>query len=302
MTERWICARCFTSAEANASTCPNCGLERSAQPESAAGDVAEPESQARPDEHATAAALPEPVEPVIQHEAEPPAAVPESAPVVVTGGMAAAPMADAGDRWVCRQCFYSNEGTAAACANCGLARGEDSTAAAPWAAPGQAPMPAPRRAVPWRLVLYGVIGLVVVGSTVFFAAQRGDTGEITGAGDMSVFDLAVGDCFDVPDAGTEVDTVRGIPCDQAHTYEVFWTEDYPGDVQPGEDEYMNWLQDGCLTAFESYVGVAYADSVYYMGSLSPTTDSWSNGDRAFTCYAYNASETSMTGSVQGTAE
>ncbi len=48
MTERWICARCFTSADASATVCPNCGLERGAEAESAAGEVDAP--QARPDD------------------------------------------------------------------------------------------------------------------------------------------------------------------------------------------------------------------------------------------------------------
>ena len=285
MTERWVCARCFTSAEDAATACPNCGLERGAQPESAAGDLNAP------------AELGEPFS-ATEPDAEPrPAAAAQAT-------MAVASVGDSPDRWVCRQCFYSNGATATACANCGLARGAEGASGGEgsWTGPTSPPVTRSGRAIPWRLVVYGVIALVVVVGGTLFAARRGDTGEITGAGDMSVFDLAVGDCFDVPDATDQVDAVRGIPCDQAHTYEVFWTGEYPSDVQPAEDEYLDWLQDGCLPAFEGYVGLAYADSIYYMGSLSPTPDSWANGDRAFACYLSNAEETSMTGSAEGAAE
>ena len=299
MTERWICARCFTSAEASATMCPNCGLERGAEAASAAGEVDAP--QARPDD---AQARPD------DAQVEPPPApadqartAPDEVSQPPAVAMAAASLADGEDRWVCRQCFFSNEATATACANCGLPRGSEAAndAAGSWTAPGQPP--ATRgRAVPWRLLIYGVIAVVVVAGGAIFAARRGDTGEITDAGDMSVFDLAVGDCFDVPDADADLQTVRGIPCDEAHTYEVFWTGDYPGDVQPAEDEYVDWLQDGCLPAFEAYVGLAYADSIYYIGSLSPTEDSWANGDRAFACYVSNEAETPISGSAEGTAQ
>jgi hypothetical protein len=283
MTERWICARCFTSAEADATVCPNCGLERGATPEAASGDVDAP--RARLD------------------DTHPDASPAEAASAAAPMAMAAASGTRFADRWVCRQCFFSNEGMASACTNCGLSRGSagpTSADGAGSAAPAQ-PTAGPKRAIPWRLVMYGVIAVVVLGGTLF-VARRGDTGEITDAGNMSVFDLVVGDCFDVPNATGDVDTVKGIPCGEAHTYEVFWTGEYPGDIQPAEDEALSWLQDGCMPAFEAYVGLAYADSIYYMGSLSPTEDSWATGDRAFACYLSNASETAITGSAEGTAQ
>ena len=97
-------------------------------------------------------------------------------------------------------------------------------------------------------------------------------------------------------------TWSGIPRDEAHTYEVFWTGDYPGDVQPSEHEYTGWLEEGCLPAFETYVGLVYVDLVDDVGVLSPTEDSWANGDRVFTCYLSNEGETMITGSAEGTAE
>jgi hypothetical protein len=207
------------------------------------------------------------------------------------------------DRWVCLRCFASNEGTATACATCGQPRGEspEPTSDGAWAAPAAAP-PSRGSRIPWRWLLYGVVALAVVGASAFFAARRGDTGEVTDAGNMSVFDLQVGDCFDVGTDDTEVESVRAIPCDEPHIYEMFWSGTYGGDIQPSEAEYMSWLEDSCLAEFESYVGLAYADSIYYMGSLSPTEESWSNGDRSYSCYLYNASETPMSGSARGTAE
>ena len=39
MTGRWVCNRCFTSAEPTAATCPNCGLARGAERPSAVDEV-----------------------------------------------------------------------------------------------------------------------------------------------------------------------------------------------------------------------------------------------------------------------
>ncbi|MGH2392622.1 MAG: hypothetical protein ACRDGH_03865, partial [Candidatus Limnocylindria bacterium] len=55
MTDRWVCARCFTSAEESATACPNCGLPRGASPESAVGDAA-PSTETAP----SAAEIPAP--------------------------------------------------------------------------------------------------------------------------------------------------------------------------------------------------------------------------------------------------
>jgi RNA polymerase subunit RPABC4/transcription elongation factor Spt4 len=38
VTDRWICQRCFTSAETTDAACPNCGLAREAEPP-AAGEL-----------------------------------------------------------------------------------------------------------------------------------------------------------------------------------------------------------------------------------------------------------------------
>lgn len=276
MSERWICNRCHTSAEASASVCPNCGLGR--------GLAAMPEAETSVAEPTSASAPPTSVDPA-----------PDPLPAVTGSGM---------DRWVCLRCFASNDGAAAACGTCGQPRGEvpEPGTEGPWAAPAAAPPPSRASRIPWRWVLYGVVALAVIGASTFFAARRGDTGEVTDAGDMSVFDLQVGDCFDVGSDDVEVESVRAIPCDEPHTYEMFWSETYASDVQPSEAEYMSWLEDSCLAEFESYVGLAYADSIFYMGSLSPTEESWSSGDRTYSCYLYNATETPMSGSARGAAE
>jgi hypothetical protein len=158
-------------------------------------------------------------------------------------------------------------------------------------------------------VAFGVIGLVVVGSTLFFAARRDDGGEITGAGDLSVQDLRVGDCFDFTDdetteTGGEVTSVRAIPCAEPHVYEVYVVADYPAGEEPSAptELYTDWELDQCVNGFEAYVGIAYDDSALYFSTLTPTTESWDAGDRDIQCFLHNSGETTMTGSARGTAQ
>lgn len=297
MTNRWVCARCFTSAEESATVCPNCGLPRGMAPESAgqSGSWAEESSSETPDRATTPSpgpaapsATPAPVGPVTPSAEQPPT-----------------PSAGAEERWVCRRCFNSNDGWRTTCTNCGQER----NAASPDVAQGGSGWAPAQPAsggmqIPWRLVIYGVIALVVFGGSVLFAARRDDSGSITGAGNLSVFDLQVGDCFDAafdPNAYTEISEVRAIPCDEPHVYEMYSVAEYPqGEAPSGQEEnYTPWEQENCLGMFAAYVGIDYDSSVYYISALVPTDESWSQGDNSLMCFLHNDEETAVTGSARG---
>ena len=291
MTDRWVCARCFTSAEESATACPNCGLPRRASPETGASDAA-PSADAPASADASSADAAR-------------GAVSPAQPAAATPVWGAVP-----ERWVCRRCFSSNDGTATACTNCGQMRdaGASPNAADGWA--GGAPaQPAGRqgRQFPWRLVIYGVIALVFVGGSVLFAARRGDSGEIVDAGNLSVFDLQQGDCFDAGlNSGqvTEISEVRAIPCAEPHVYEMFSVADYPAGESPSaaDADYTPWERDNCLGRFEAYVGINYDSSMYYISALVPTDSSWAQGDHTLMCFLHNDPESAMTGSARGAAQ
>lgn len=293
MSERWVCSRCYTSAEESATTCPNCGTPRGAAPAAAAAEPTTPPPASEPGESAGSAT----------NEAAGPA--PEATASLPPAGV------DSGERWVCLRCFVSNDGSAAECANCGLLRGSGPPADDPgaWAAAQQAAAAGsqPSR-FPWRWVGFGVIALLVVGGSILFAARRDDSGDITGAGTLDVQDLRVGDCFDLEDERseetTEVSTVRAIPCDEAHVYEMYFAGEYPeGELPTAADEpYSAWEEDSCVGSFESYVGLDFDSSKWYFSSLTPTDESWAAGDRLLQCFLHNFEESPVTGSAQGTAE
>jgi hypothetical protein len=157
-------------------------------------------------------------------------------------------------------------------------------------------------------VLYAVIGVVVIGSTVFFAARRDEGGEITDAGDLSVQDLRVGDCFSFTDEvttgdGGEVSSVRAIPCDEPHVYELYVMEDYPADetFSDVDEPYTEWELNTCLDGFAEYIGIDYESSSWYFSTLTPTQESWDAGDRDLQCFVHNADESAVVGSAEGSA-
>ncbi len=297
MTNRWVCARCFTSAEESATVCPNCGLPRGTAPEPASQDTSSAEE--------TASETPTPT------PATPPATASTasaSAPPSATEP-AQPPAEGASERWVCRRCFSSNDGWRTACSNCGQARGAGPSpeAGEGWAGGAGPAQPTTRGPqIPWRLVIYGVIALVVFGGSVIFAARRDDSGAISGAGNLSVFDLQQGDCFDAafdPNEYTEISEVRAIPCAEAHVYEMYTVAEYPAGEAPSgpEEDYTPWETEACLGGFESYVGLDYDSSMFYISALVPTDSSWAQGDTTLMCFLHNEAETAMSGSARGSA-
>ena len=84
------------------------------------------------------------------------------------------------------------------------------------------------------------------------------------AGNVTVTDLRVGDCFNAAefsDEETEIGDVDGVPCTEPHTFEVFAVADYNGSAYPGSQAaFEAAFGEVCVPPFEGYVGVPYVDS------------------------------------------
>lgn len=126
----------------------------------------------------------------------------------------------------------------------------------------------------------------------------GDPG--TGEG-TDVFDLVVGDCFDEW-SGDTVYEVPVVDCATPHDWEVYTDFEVPDTADgafPGEDKVDVAADDGCLTAFETFLGASYADTVYDYSYLVPTADSWTESDdRLITCIITDPAG-KTTGSLEG---
>lgn len=155
-----------------------------------------------------------------------------------------------------------------------------------------------------------VTGLVVA------ACQSGAAAESSGAGpadsrpspsddagrgvETSIFDIVSGDCFSIASL-EEIETVRVVPCDQPHVYEVFAVVEHPAgedEPYPGRDDTLEYSDAACRDEFEPYVGASYETSDLFITSVYPSAATWSLGDRAITCMLRAEDERRLTGSAR----
>ena len=151
--------------------------------------------------------------------------------------------------------------------------------------------------------------VLVVGFIVYDSlndADRDDSGNIVSAGDMSVFALRVGDCFNDPpeilgsDELAEIMETEAIPCSEPHDNEVYANFDVSLRTFPGDEEIRALSFDECAERFESFVGMSYAESILDIFYLAPTAESWSQrNDREISCAIFHLEGEKLTGSMSG---
>ena len=122
---------------------------------------------------------------------------------------------------------------------------------------------------------------------------------------MSVFALRVGDCFN--DRATEqsedlieVTEMEAIPCSDPHDNEVYAVLEIPLERYPGQEEMGDLAFEECAERFESFVGMSYAESILDIFFLTPTAESWAQGnDRQTSCAVFHVELEKLTGSMGG---
>jgi Septum formation len=137
-----------------------------------------------------------------------------------------------------------------------------------------------------------------VESEVAASATAAPTGEET-----SVFDIEVGDCFSVDN--DQFDTVVVVDCEQPHEYEAFHVFDHgagPDEAYPGDDALFEFADTECQTPFEAYVGHDYQTSIWFITSITPSEDTWADGDREIVCTLNQQDENEEPITVTGSAE
>jgi hypothetical protein len=149
----------------------------------------------------------------------------------------------------------------------------------------------------------GLVGAGYTGLAGQDDTTRNDTGAIVESGELGAFRIRVGDCLDSA-LGDEVESVEGIPCSNPHGFEVYHAFNLPeGDGSfPGDATVGSAADDGCLAAFDSFVGIDYWSSSYDFVTLVPTEGSWDGlDDREVLCLLTTVDGTPLTGSAAGTA-
>lgn len=127
------------------------------------------------------------------------------------------------------------------------------------------------------------------------------TGEVTeGTDKADVFALRVGDCLLTEGSVGEVDSVPTVPCSQAHDDEIFHSFMMKDGDYPGDDAINAEFEKICIPEFERFIGMSYDESTLDMWPFTPTSGSWSQGDREVLCVAWDPSG-QVTGTLKGAA-
>jgi len=138
------------------------------------------------------------------------------------------------------------------------------------------------------------------------SSNRDDSGDITEGGDVGVFALQAGDCFNQPPDGN-ISEVAAVPCTDAHDNEVFAKFDMEGgdDADFPGDAAVQTASEECIGAtFADYVGLEYAQSRFGVLPITPTQDTWESdrNDREIICTANTVDGTQITGTIKDTGE
>ena len=153
----------------------------------------------------------------------------------------------------------------------------------------------------------GLTAVIILGAlayNAFTSADRDGSGAIVGEGSVDAFDLRVGDCFDlggaIPEDGSEVDSLPGVPCADPHDNEVYATFDLTVSEIPDEEELWMMSFDGCEARFADFVGMDYESSSLDIRTLYPTPESWDQrGDREVICALFDMNDQKLVGSARG---
>lgn len=121
---------------------------------------------------------------------------------------------------------------------------------------------------------------------------------VTTACQGNVFSLEVGQCFNDPDAFTEVSDVEVVDCGEPHDNEVYHLFDLPDGDFPGATTVQQLANEGCLGAFEGYVGTTYDISLWEVGLLQPTSETWDQGDQEVVCFLFDLNGEQLAGSAR----
>ena len=102
----------------------------------------------------------------------------------------------------------------------------------------------------------------------------------------NVFSLTVGDCFNDPDNLAEVSDVEIVACTETHDNEVYAAYEIPGETFPGRTGVQTDASENCLARFDPYVGRDYQSSKFEISALTPTDQSWDQGDHEVVCFLF----------------
>lgn len=157
------------------------------------------------------------------------------------------------------------------------------------------------------LLLLGAAVVALSGCSMLQGIIGGEGVVVEGDGESTdVFSLAVGDCLNDLDANGEVSAVPKVDCVEPHDSEVYLSVLMDDGDFPGAEAITTASEDGCLRAFDAFVGAPYETSLVDYNSYQPTEATWAAGDREILCivmeYDVDGNPVKTVGSLAGTGK
>jgi hypothetical protein len=122
--------------------------------------------------------------------------------------------------------------------------------------------------------------------------------------DESVFNAEVGECVEtISDLTGNVIELPETSCDEPHEGEVFLLVEHEGDDDdfPGLSAIEGEAQEECTgDEFEDYTGVSFDETVIDVFLITPTEETWAEGDRESICVLSTGEEVDV--SFEGNGE
>jgi hypothetical protein len=133
---------------------------------------------------------------------------------------------------------------------------------------------------PKRAVVIGgaVVVLAVIALIAYLTVGSG------GGTPVPKADLRVGDCIENPPEGSPP-SVKRVGCDSPHRGEVYAVLALPESVEYPGDGAVNAFQENCAAEFTRYAPSPPAGPTFDRSVITPTQQSWANGDRSMLCIA-----------------
>ncbi len=106
---------------------------------------------------------------------------------------------------------------------------------------------------------------------------------------------------DDPDATDVVQTVATVDCAEPHDNEIFFEFSMTDASFPGREATVAAAGERCVAEFDGFVGLSYQQSDLDLFPITPTAESWTQGDRVVYCALYALDLSKLTGSMRGAA-
>jgi hypothetical protein len=118
---------------------------------------------------------------------------------------------------------------------------------------------------------------------------RDENGEVIKSGEVGIFSLKVGDCFQFTsdDFASKEDnlplSLPVVPCTDLHDGEVISVFDLPYGLYPTNYEFKKIQDEKCWDEYELYTKTNLEETPHLMQLFYPLEESWNDGNREVTC-------------------